>query len=248
MRARDLGITIGRLEPGLVNGITDVAGVRVGYATVIEGGDVRTGVTVVIPFDGDGGVFAGTHRLNGNGEMTGWQYIREMGTLTSPVAITNTHRVGTVHQALVAHSVRAGALTGSFTAWALPVVAETWDGMLNDINSFHVKPEHVEAALADLKAGPVAEGNVGGGTGMICHGFKGGTGTASRVLAEENGGYTVGVLVQANHGRRSRLRINGVPVGAAIGPEQVPLPGNEDHDAGSIIVIVATDAPLIPLQ
>ena len=246
-RARDLGIAVGRGEPGPHNAITDVSGVRVGYTTVIAGSDVRTGVTVIVPFDGIDPLFAGTHRLNGNGEMTGLQWVQESGMLTSPIAITNTHSVGMVHTALVAQSVRAGRVGGGFTAWALPVVAETWDGVLNDINGFHVTAEHVVQALADARDGSIAEGNVGGGTGMICHGFKGGTGTASRVLADEDGGYTVGVLVQANHGRRRRLQINGVPVGEEIPPEEVPLPG-QNAPQGSIIVIVATDAPLIPRQ
>jgi D-aminopeptidase len=180
--------------------------------------------------------------------MTGWHYIREMGMLANPIAITNTRSMGTVHAALVAHSIRADLRSGQFTAWALPVVAETWDGRLNDINGFHLHAEHVERAIEDARNGPIAEGNVGGGTGMISHGFKGGTGTASRVLPQELGGWTVGVLVQANHGRRRRFRVNGVPVGQEIGPEEVPLPGAIDGDAGSIIVIAATDAPLLPLQ
>jgi D-aminopeptidase len=247
-RARELGIRIGQGTPGPNNAITDVPHVRVGYATVVEGRDVRTGVTVILPFEGAGARFAGVHRLNGNGEMTGSHYIKEMGMLVSPVAITNTHSVGTVHQAIIAHSVRSGTVSGGFTAWALPVVAETWDGVLNDINGFHVRPEHVERALADARGGPIAEGNVGGGTGMLCHGFKGGTGTASRVVEQPAGGYTVGVLVQANYGSRSQLRVNGVPVGQEITPAEVPLPGRRDGDSGSIIVIVATDAPLIPTQ
>lgn len=247
-RARDLGIVVGGGNPGPNNAITDVAGVRVGYATIVEGDDVRTGVTVIVPFDGTEPLFAGFHRLNGNGEMTGQHFIREFGILTSPVAITNTHSVGAVHSALVAHSVRAGHVNTGFSAWSLPVVAETWDGVLNDINGFHVRPEHVEGALQSTSDGPIAEGNVGGGTGMICHGFKGGTGTASRMLAEEAGGYTIGVLVQANHGQRRRLQVNGVPVGEQIGSAEVPMPSRRTGGDGSIIVVAATDAPLLPLQ
>jgi D-aminopeptidase len=249
VRARDLGIVIGDGAPGRHNAITDVPGVQVGCATLVEGSDVRTGVTAIVPFGGVVPLFAGAHRLNGAGEMTGLQLVREWGVLTSPIAITNTHSVGTVQSALVAHSVRAGLVAAGFARWAVPVVAETWDGTLNDINGFHLRAEHVEQALADACDGPVAEGNVGGGTGMICHGFKGGTGTASRVLPEKFGGYTLGVLVQANHGARRRLQVNGVPVGKELAPADVPLPGKGgDGRQGSIIVVVATDAPLIPLQ
>jgi D-aminopeptidase len=252
MRARDYGIAIGTGEPGPENAITDVVGVSVGHATLIEGASVRTGVTVIMPSDGiwRTPVFAGRHRLNGNGEMTGLEWVRESGLLTSPVAITNTHSVGVVRDALIAHRGRGGSL-GGMSPWALPVVGETWDGVLNDLDGFHVHPEHVAAAIASAAPGPVAEGNVGGGTGMICHGFKGGIGTASRREPEERGGYTVGVLVQANHGRRARLAINGVPVGQRIGPDVVPLPGRVPSvppGSGSIIVVVATDAPLLPHQ
>ncbi|MGI8553418.1 MAG: P1 family peptidase [Dehalococcoidia bacterium] len=246
-RARDLGIVIGSGTPGPNNAITDVSGVQVGYATVIEGSDVRTGVTLIVPFDGKPALFAGTHRLNGCGEMTGLEWIRESGMITSPIAITNTHSVGAVYSALIAHAVSDGDDLRPLP-WSLPVVAETWDGRLNDINGMHVRAEHVEEAFADLRSGPVAEGNVGGGTGMVCHGFKGGTGTASRVLDAGAGGYTVGVLVQANHGRRQRLQINGVPVGEQLSPEDVPLPGAALSPQGSIIVVVATDAPLLPGQ
>ena len=248
MRARELGITIGDLEPGPLNAITDVAGVRVGHTTVIEGDDVRTGVTVVFPHEGDPGgdpLFAGAHRLNGNGELTGLEWIRESGFLTSPIGLTNTHSVGVVRDALIASALERGAVS----AWALPVVGETWDGLLNDINGMHVRPEHVFRSVAAARGGPVPEGSVGGGTGMICHGFKGGIGTASRRLAEGEGGYTVGVLVQANHGRRSRFGIAGVPVGKELGPDKIPLPAPpEAAAAGSIIVIAATDAPLLPHQ
>jgi D-aminopeptidase len=246
-RVRDLGIAIGKGKPGPNNAITDVIGIRVGYATLIEGTDVRTGVTVIVPFDGREPLFAGTHRLNGNGEMTGVQWIYEAGMLTSPIGITNTHSIGAVHEGLIAHAVQHGRSVEPHP-WSLPVVAETWDGRLNDINGFHVKREHVEVALADAQGGPITEGNVGGGTGMICHGFKGGTGTSSRRLDDSAGGHTVGVLVQANHGRRSRLCVNGVPVGEEIPPSVIPLPAMGGAGDGSIIVIIATDAPLIPTQ
>jgi D-aminopeptidase len=236
MRARELGITIGDLEPGPRNSIADVAGVRVGHTTLIEGDDVRTGVSVVIPADEP--VFAGAHRLNGNGELTGLEWIRESGLLTTPVALTNTHSVGVVRDALVA----AALARSDAPAWSLPVVGETWDGRLNDVNGFHVRAEHVHAAL-EAASTDVAEGNVGGGTGMVCHGFKGGIGTASRVTGA---GHTVGVLVQANHGRRARLQIDGVPVGKELGADRIPLPN--DVPAGSIIVLAATDAPLLPHQ
>src|SRR5829696_326108 len=219
MRARELGITIGTGRPGPGNAITDVAGVRVGHATLVRGEDVRTGVTVVFPSADDPDtepVFAGCHRLNGNGELTGLEWVRESGLLTSPVAITNTHSVGVVRDALIAARLASGPPREE--AWSLPVVGETWDGTLNDIDGMHVRPEHVVEAIEAAGPGPVPEGNVGGGTGMICHGFKGGVGTASRVLEEADGGWTVGVLVQANHGRRERLRIEGVPVGEELPP------------------------------
>jgi D-aminopeptidase len=245
MRARDLGVVIGEHPTGPYNAITDVGGVRVGHATVqgcVDNTGINTGVTVVIPHDDiwTEPVFAGSHRLNGSGELTGLEWIRESGELTTAIGLTNTHSVGVVRDALVAEQVR---VRGDGVYWSLPVVGETYDGLLNDINGFHVHPEHVRAALTSASDGPVAEGNVGGGTGMICHGFKGGIGTASRTF----GDYTVGVLVQANHGRRERLRINGVPV------EQpsVPLPdypARFEPGSGSIIVIVATDAPLLPHQ
>ena len=264
MRARDLGISIGLMAPGPHNAITDVAGVRVGHATVIDGepgplvlgqGPVRTGVTAVVPVEGDPfaeGVYAGAHRLNGNGELTGLEWIREAGVLAGPVAITNTHSVGVVRDAIVAAASRSAASAES--AWSLPVVGETWDGWLNDIDGQHVRAEHLDGALADASSGSVREGNVGGGTGMICHRFKGGIGTASRRLPAEEGGFTVGALVQANYGRRERLAIDGVPVGREIGFDEVPsdreeaAPTAADADAGSIIVILATDAPLLPHQ
>jgi D-aminopeptidase len=254
MRSRELGISFGAAEPGPLDAITDVAGVRVGSVTLHEGEDVRTGVTVVVPSEADVGaeqLFAGTHTLNGNGELTGLEWVRESGRLTTPIAITNTHSVGVVRDALIRASVRARGGDDSLS-WALPVVGETYDGTLNDINGFHVRPEHVDEALAKASDGRVDEGAVGGGTGMICHGFKGGIGTASRVTGEQDGAYTVGVLVQANHGRRERLSVAGAPVGRVIGFDVVPDPYADLPDAaagaGSIIVIVATDAPLLPHQ
>jgi D-aminopeptidase len=238
VRARDLGIVVGTLEPGPNDAITDVEGVRVGHTTLIEGDDVRTGVTVVVPPAEP--LFAAPFCLNGNGEMTGLEFVREFGLLMTPVGITNTHSVGVVRDALV----RVAVARENAPDWSLPVVAETWDGFLNDINGFHVRDEHVMAAIKEAADGPVAEGNVGGGTGMICHEFKGGIGTASRRTED---GHTVGVLVQANHGRRRRLTLLGVPVGEELGPDRIPTPGGPEG-AGSIIVLVATDAPILPLQ
>lgn len=266
MRARDLGIRIGLGTPGPHNAITDVAGVTVGHTTLIRGegpivvgeGPVRTGVTVVCPRGQDSlrePVFAGCHRLNGNGELTGLEWVRESGMLSGPIAITNTHSVGTVRDALVAVSMDAADPSNSF--WALPVVGETFDGVLNDINGFHVTADHVREALDAARGGAVAEGNVGGGTGMICHEFKGGIGTASRVLPTEVGGYTVGALVQANYGKRAWLRIDGARVGEAIPTSDVPSPWDQVEamarrtpppGSGSIIVVLATDAPLLPHQ
>jgi D-aminopeptidase len=256
VRARELGIVIGDMATGPDNGITDVPGVRVGHTTLVRGegplkvgrGPVRTGVTVIVPHErvGTALLFAGAHRLNGNGELTGLEWVRESGRLTSPVAITNTHSVGVVRDALIAYQARSRS--DQETWWSLPVVGETWDGVLNDVNGQHVEPEHVWAALEGASGGRVDEGNVGGGTGMICHGFKGGIGTSSRILPGL-GGSTVGVLVQANHGRRSRLSLNGVPVGKEIPASDVPLPRPQaPSGAGSIIVIVGTDAPLLPHQ
>jgi D-aminopeptidase len=253
-RARDLGIVIGDLPPGPANAITDVAGVRVGHTTLISGdgrlqvgeGPVRTGVTVIVPGSDDPWgepLIAGAHRLNGNGELTGLEWIRESGLLTTCIGLTNTHSVGVVRDALIAAA--AAARPPDEIRWYLPVVGETYDGDMSDINGQHVRPEHVEAALAEAHGGHVAEGGVGSGTGMVCHGFKGGIGTSSRVV----GGHTVGVLVQANHGNRERLMIDGVAVGRAIAPADVPDPrGDAPPGGGSIIVIVATDAPLLPGQ
>jgi D-aminopeptidase len=257
-RAREVGVMIGHLPSGPNGAITDVAGVRVGHSTVVRGegqlvvgeGPVRTGVTVVCPREGstrDDPVFAGCHRLNGNGEMTGLEWVRESGVLTTPVAITNTHSVGVVRDALVAAEL--GGRADEY--WCLPVVAETYDGTLNDINGQHIKAAHVREALASARGGPVTEGSVGGGTGMICHEFKGGIGTASRRLADEEGGWLVGALVQANYGRRFMLRVGGAPVGRVLTTERVPSPHKEERspaEKGSIIVILATDAPLLPHQ
>jgi D-aminopeptidase len=251
-RARDLGVPF-EGAPGALNAITDVAGVEVGLVTLISGdgplvvgtGPVRTGVTAILPRGkrSNDPVMAGWFSLNGNGEMTGTTWIRESGFLEGPVLITNTHSVGTVRDASIAWAVKHGV---THQPWSLPVVAETWDGSLNDINGFHVKPEHVFQALDGAKTGPVAEGSVGGGTGMVCYQFKCGTGTASRKLGTQAGGYTVGVLVQANHGLRSELRIAGAPVGADL-PVR-PTAGGDVHELGSIIIVVATDAPLLPHQ
>jgi D-aminopeptidase len=250
MRLRDLHLTIGSLPTGPHNAITDVSGVRVGHTTLIEGDAVRTGVTVVVPHDGPvwaEAVFAGFHRLNGNGEVTGVHWLEEAGLLLSPIGLTNTHSVGVVRDALVAIEVEE--LPAGREAWALPVVGETWDGVLNDVDGFHVTAEHARAAYRSAAGGPVEEGSVGGGTGMICHEFKGGIGTSSRVLPEAAGGFTIGVLVQANHGRRERLVVDGVPVGRRVTADAVPVPGSPGPPGtGSIIVVVATDAPLLPLQ
>ena len=258
-RARDLGVSFPG-TPGPLNAITDVAGVTVGHTTLVEGsgplrvgvGPVRTGVTAILPRGRDTlgkPSLAGWYTQNGNGEMTGTTWVEESGFLEGPVLITNTHSVGVVRDAVIAWRVKAAPPDASGYWWSLPVVAETWDGYLNDINGFHVKPEHVFAALDSAAGGPVAEGSVGGGTGMICYGFKGGIGTSSRRLDRERGGYTVGVLVQANFGRRQQLVVAGVPVG-----QELPLEGPEAaRDAargelGSVIAVVATDAPLLPHQ
>ena len=252
-RARDLGIPFDG-TPGPHNAITDVQGVEVGYTTLISGsgklkvgeGPVRTGVTAVLPrgknLFGDP-VFAGWYSLNGNGEMTGTTWVEESGFLEGPVMITNTHSVGVVRDAVIQWRVEHLKEPADKIWWGLPVVAETYDGDLNDINGFHVQPEHVFHAIDTASGGAIAEGNVGGGTGMICNGFKGGTGTASRKLDAKEGGYTVGVLVQCNYGRQEQLRIAGIPVGRELPPGIV-----RDKDQGSIIVVVATDAPLLPQQ
>jgi len=259
VRARDLGIPFDGV-PGRIDAITDVQGVEVGRTTLISGegklvvgeGPVRTGVTAILPRGKDSSdpVFAGWFSLNGNGEMTGTTWVEESGFLEGPVMITNTHSVGVVRDAVIAWRVKHGQPEGSEYWWSLPVVAETYDGYLNDVNGFHVRPEHVFEAIAGAGTGPVAEGDVGGGTGMICYEFKGGIGTASRKLDEKSGGFTVGVLVQCNCGSRDQLRIAGVPVGREITGNKVwagRVPAGAE-DRGSIIIVVATDAPLLPHQ
>jgi D-aminopeptidase len=251
-RARDLGVPFDG-NPGKYNAITDVVGVEVGETTLISGsgklkvgeGPVRTGVTAVLPRGKNSidPVFAGWFTLNGNGEMTGTTWVEDSGFLDGPVMITNTHSVGVVRDAVIAWRVKKAPPDEEGYWWSLPVVAETWDGELNDVNGFHVKPEHAWHALDTAHGGAVEEGNVGGGTGMICNEFKGGIGTSSRVLDAKFGGYTVGVLVQCNYGWRSQLRIAGVPVGKEISDH-----ATRESDIGSIIVVLATDAPLIPTQ
>jgi len=258
-RARDLGIPFDG-TPGPLNAITDVKGVEVGHTTLISGdgklivgkGPVRTGVTAILPRGKQSSdpVFAGWFSLNGNGEMTGTTWVEESGFLEGPVMITNTHSVGVVRDAVIAWRVKHGGADESGYWWSLPVVAETYDGFLNDVNGFHIKPEHAFQALDGARPGPVAEGNVGGGTGMVCYEFKGGIGTASRQLDASSGGYTVGVLVQCNCGGREQLRIAGVPVGREITGNKVWSRANSANsaDTGSIIITVATDAPLLPHQ
>jgi len=259
-RARDLGVPFDG-TPGPLNAITDITGVEVGVTTLVSGdgplkvgsGPVRTGVTAILPRGkaSKDQVFAGWFSMNGNGEMTGTTWIEEAGFLEGPILITNTHSVGVVRDASIKWSVERKQ---NSQAWLLPVVAETYDGYLNDINGFHVKPEHVFAALDGAKTGPVPEGNVGGGTAMQCYGFKCGTGTSSRKVDARFGGYTVGVLVQANHGARDQLRVAGAPVG-----REIPRPASARADdpamrldaigeLGSIIIVVGTDAPLLPHQ
>ena len=255
-RARDLGITIGQLSPGPLNAITDVPGVRVAHVTLQgqadSGKSINSGVTLIEPRAGSAReqpCFAGVHVPNGNGDATGLEWVREAGLLTSPIAFTNTHSIGTVRDALVALE-RDALADRDARYWSMPVVMETYDGLLNDINGFHVRPEHVATAQQAATSGPVAEGAVGGGTGMICHEFKGGSGTASRRLSAAQGGWTVGAIVQANHGQRRELRVDGYPVGrfldAIASPFQqaeLPHPG-----MGSIVVCLATDAPLLAHQ
>ncbi|KJK08307.1 MULTISPECIES: P1 family peptidase [unclassified Pseudomonas] len=254
MRIRDLGIRIGMGKPGVYNAITDVPGVRVGHYTLHDESGaqaVHTGVTVIEPRPQSAHLqpcFAGVHVLNGNGDATGLEWIREAGLLTTPIAYTNTHSVGVVRDALVAAERELGKQR---TYWCMPTVLETYDGVLNDIWGQHVTAEHVQAALADARSGPVAEGCVGGGTGMICHEFKGGIGTSSRVLSAEIGGWTVGALVQANYGVREALRVGGYPVGEALSELPSPFRGSDtvgEAGMGSIVVTLATDAPLLPHQ
>ncbi len=256
-RARDLGVPFDGI-PGPLNAITDVAGVEVGHTTLISGsgalkvgvGPVRTGVTAILPrgrANLNDPVFAGWFSLNGNGEMTGTTWVDESGFLDGPVMITNTHSVGMVRDAVIQWRIQHGPPDESGYWWSLPVVAETWDGELNDTNGFHVKAEDAFHALDSARGGPVDEGNVGGGTGMVCSEFKGGIGTASRVVKVGTAQYTVGVLVQCNYGIRSQLRIAGAPVGKEIqdGAERKQF---QDKDLGSIIIVVATDVPLVGQQ
>ena len=259
-RARDIGIPF-RGTPGCWNAITDVAGVCVGHTTIISGegnlivgqGPIRTGVTVILPCGKSyGPVFAGWYTLNGNGELTGTTWIEESGFLEGPIAFTNTHSVGVVRDAIIAWQITNNLydpINGD-VVWLLPVVGETYDGKLNDINGQHIKFEHVISALEGAKHGPVLEGCVGGGTGSICHEFKGGIGTASRILDDEQGGYTVGVLVQANHGVREDLMVANIPVGREL--LDIPSPHRsligQTQGSGSILVALATDAPLLPHQ
>ena len=257
-RLRDLNIGIGRLSPGTYNTITDVPGVLVGQRTIIQDEPriARTGVTVVVPREDiwNNQTFAGMFSLNGCGEMTGTIWIEESGLLHTPIGISNTNAVGVVRDAIAAYPLeRAGntATTGAAAAsWdgSLPVAAETWDGWLNDIFAFHVTKEHVFEALAAAKSGPVEEGCVGGGTGMICHEFKGGIGTSSRLVHYDHAHYTVGALVQTNYGERFTLRVDGVPVGRELSYDIVPNPWYEPPRSSSIIIIIATDAPLLPIQ
>lgn len=247
-RLRDLGISTGSLPTGEWNAITDVAGVAVGYATVTSEDPrcVRSGVTAIWPRGEEiwtDAVFAGFHSFNGNGEMTGLPWIEEQGLIGAPIAITNTFSVGVVRDAIAALAIRSGAPQSFF----LPVVAETYDGWLSESESFPITTAHAFAALEGARSGPLAEGNVGGGTGMICHQFKGGTGTASRIVLEQADKFVVGALVQANYGTRALLRVDGMPVGRKIGADVVPLP-RTSGDQGSIIVVLATDAPLLPIQ
>ena len=250
-RLRDLGLSIGRLPTGEANSIADVAGVTVGHATIVSDTPrvARTGVTVLQTRPPDRRselCYAAIHSLNGNGEMTGSHWLSESGLLAGPMAITNTHQVGVVRDTLVAAQIEGDPET----EWCLPVVAETYDGFLNDIGAFHVTADHVNAALAAADAGgPVGEGNVGGGTGMVCHGFKGGIGTASRLAAGPSGTFVVGALVQANYGHRELLRLDGRRIGHLLGADVAPLPSDPSvADAGSIIVVLATDAPLLADQ
>ncbi len=256
VRARALGIPFDG-TPGPLNAITDVAGVEVGYTTLVSGegklevghGPIRTGVTAVLPRGkNDDPVYAGVFSLNGNGEMTGTAWLEEGGFLEGPIALTNTHSVGVVRDAIIAWRIKKGGADPGGFYWSLPVVAETWDGWLNDVNGFHVKPEHVFNALDTAHGGAIDEGSVGGGTGMVCYEFKGGTGTASRKIEMKEKKdaaprtFTIGVLVQANFGRRPQLMIAGMPVGREIPGQVYP------RENGSCIAVVATDAPLLPHQ
>jgi D-aminopeptidase len=254
-RARDLGIQFEGV-PGSLNAITDVAGVTVGHSTLIsdtvDGHAIRTGVTAILPRGRDSlmePVMAATFALNGNGEMTGSAWVDESGLLEGPVMLTNTHSVGIVRDATIAWRIRAAGPDASGYTWSLPLVAETWDGHLNDINGFHVQAKHAEAALDSASGGAIPEGNFGGGTGMVCHEYKCGIGTSSRIVDTLGRSYTVGVLVQANYGMRDSLSITGVPVGRHMREHRV-YTEEDPHakESGSIIIVVATDAPLLPHQ
>ncbi len=247
-RARDLGIPF-EGTTGTYNAITDIAGVTVGYATVIEGASARTGVTIIHPRGNKNHapVYAGVHSFNGNGEMTGAAWVEEGGLLEGPIGITNSHSVGIVRDTIIKWQIQNDAM---YQKWSLPIVAETADGWLNDMNSFHVKERHVMSALNSAEGGAIDEGNVGGGTGMLCYEFKGGTGTASRKLPDKLGGWTIGVLAQCNFGRRYQLTIAGVPIGKHL-LDGAPFTNGENpfkQDDGSLIVTVATDAPVLPYQ
>ena len=247
-RARDLGIPF-EGKPATCNAITDVPGVTVGYCTIIEGESARTGVTIIHPRgqDNHDPVFAAWFPFNGNGEMTGSAWVEEGGFLEGPIGITNTHSVGVVRDTIIQWQVEHSRI---FQGWSTPLVTETADGWLNDINAFFVKPEHILQALRTAKSGPVEEGNVGGGTGMLCYEFKGGTGTSSRKIPEKLGGWTVGALAQTNFGRRFQLTIAGVPVGQHLKENSIWGNGESPfkQDDGSLIVVLATDAPLLPHQ
>jgi D-aminopeptidase len=248
-RIREMGIRIGKLPTGPYNAITEVPGGKVGHTTVIFDRPrvARTGVTVVVPRAGsirEDCAFAGSHSFNGNGEMTGLLWVEESGLLTSPIGLTNTNQVGVVRDALVEYTIVKHNGKGFY----LPVVGETWDGVMNNINAFSITKHHVFDAMRKASSGPVQEGSVGGGTGMICHDFKAGIGTSSRVVETKSGAYTVGVLVQANYGDREQLRVNGVPVGLELPLKEIPTPRKRTWPEGSIIVIIATDAPLLSMQ
>ncbi len=252
VRARDLGIPFDG-TPGKFNAITDVSGLEVGYTTLMSGdgplrvgqGPVRTGVTAIMPRGRaamNDPVFAGYFSLNGNGEMTGTAWLEESGFLEGPIILTNTHSVGVARDAVIAWRIAHGGPDAQGFAWSLPIVAETWDGWLNDVDGFHVTPQHVANAIESAHGGPIEEGSVGGGTGMICYEFKGGMGTSSRVVKVKGRDYSVGVMVQANCGRRAQLTIRGLNVGKEIPGSVYP------KETGSIIIVVATDAPLLPHQ
>lgn len=248
-RLRDLGLAIGTLPTGPHNAITDIAGIQVGHVSLMEDSPktVRSGVTAIVPEDGEVGtrnLYAGTHVLNGNGEMTGLAFLNEFGLLCGPIALTSTHSVGAAHEGLIRHELA----NGTPFEFLLPVVAETFDGWLSDPSALAVRPHHVCEALQNARSGPVAEGNVGGGTGMICHQFKAGIGTSSRTAVITGTPWTVGVLVQANYGMRHRLSLNGRNIGDLFPVSDIPSPWPTHRETGSIIGIVATDAPLLPHQ